>query len=596
TSTAATNKEYLMYERSAELKAFYDENLHKPITISFDMTVPVVGPVEVYSSNSSAQIFTATVNVVIPNQWIRYSVTVNPKTHKASTTVSTIEFYGVYGSNRIPTIRKLQIEAGNKASAWSPSPRDFQASIDAQVEATKSTNAEVKKQGDTITAQGVDLTKIKNDLISTNNEVSKRATTDALNITNSKIEDQQGQLKAVTEQATALSASLNKAAAAGSNLLIKSNVVGTYNGTSYPHHVYKLGEDWEVGAKYTLLWCAEHTRGAGDTTSYLSVYAGGGSQSLQTVVNSNGKVINKVTFVKNSAVTGPVLNFYMINRPTADKQTVGTVYWAVLVKGDLITTDAWIPSAYDYNAAVDQVNANFNDFKQTYADDQTALTKRTSSLEAGLGNAEKNIDNTAKALQNYATTAKLDEVTASQTNALTAALTKVKGSIDSASDSDSLLPDFNLKNPDDWISHYSYDLNQYFKTTTTGKVGNTVFRKDTSNPATCWQYSRKALPTNRPYKVSFLVRRSSDSTGACYVTAMYGKADGTFSNTNYSMVGISLDKIPANGEWVLIEQVVNFTLHPQVKLGFAIGHTGANGWWELQGYKVSSVISEADVD
>lgn len=596
TSTAATNKEYLMYERSAELKAFYDENLDKPITISFEMTVPVVGPVQVYSSNASAHTFGATVNVVIPNQWLRYSVTVNPKTHTASTTVSTIEFYGVYGSNRIPNIRKLQIEAGNKATAWGPSPRDFQASIDAQVEATKSTNAEVKKQGDTITAQGVDLTKIKNDLISTNNEVSKRATTDALNITNSKIEDQQGQLKAVTEQATTLSSSLNRAAAAGSNLLIKSNVIGTYNGSSYPHYRYKLGEEWEVGAKYTLLWCAEHIRGAGDTNSNLTVYAGGGLQWVQTCPVGAGKVINKVTFTKSSTGTGREIQFYMINKPTPDKQSVGTVYWAVLVKGDLITTDAWIPSAYDYNAAVDQVNANFNDFKQTYADDQTALTKRTSSLEAGLTNAEKNIDNTAKALQNYATTAKLDEVTASQTNALTAALTKVKGSIDSASDSDSLLPDFNLKNPDDWISHYSYDLNPYFKTTTTGKIGNTVFRKDTSNPATCWQYSRKALPTNRPYKVSFLVRRSSDSTGACYVTAMYGKADGTFSNTNYSMVGISLDKIPANGEWVLIEQVVNFTLHPQVKLGFAIGHTGANGWWELQGYKVSSVISEADVD
>ncbi|EXS48147.1 carbohydrate binding -containing domain protein [Acinetobacter sp. 88816] len=34
TSTATTSREYLMYERSKELKVFYDENLDKPVTIS----------------------------------------------------------------------------------------------------------------------------------------------------------------------------------------------------------------------------------------------------------------------------------------------------------------------------------------------------------------------------------------------------------------------------------------------------------------------------------------------------------------------------------------------------------------------------------
>lgn len=59
-----------------------------------------------------------------------------------------------------------------------------------------------------------------------------------------------------------------------------------------------MGEDWEVGAKYTLIWCAEHARGTGDGSSYLSVYAGGGSQSLQSIVNTGGKVVNKTTFTK----------------------------------------------------------------------------------------------------------------------------------------------------------------------------------------------------------------------------------------------------------------------------------------------------------
>ncbi|HBJ5521601.1 TPA: sugar-binding protein, partial [Acinetobacter baumannii] len=366
TSTAATSREYLMYERSKELKAFYDENLDKPVTISFEVSVPVAGTVQVYSSNGSAHFFTTSVTVTKASEFQKFEVTVFPKLHTGSTTESTIEFYGTYGTGRIPTIQKLQIEAGNKATAWSPSPRDTQSSLNANAEAIKVTQAEVKKHGDTLSSQSLDISKLRNDLTITNTEVSKKASTEALQTTNSQVSEQAGLIKAVTEQANTLSANLNKSAPAGTNLLINSNVVGTYNGVSYPHLRYKLGEEWEVGAKYTLLWCAEHTRGAGDTNSNLAVYAGGGSQFLQQVINTTGKVISKITFTKTSAGTAKEVHFYMLNKPTADKNSVGTVYWAVLVKGEFITTDNWIASPYDFNAAFDQVSANLNEFKQTY--------------------------------------------------------------------------------------------------------------------------------------------------------------------------------------------------------------------------------------
>ncbi|MDV8097723.1 hypothetical protein R5M83_19620, partial [Acinetobacter baumannii] len=160
TSTAATNKEYLLYERSAELKAFYDENLEKPITISFEMSVPVAGPVQVYSSNGSAHQFVTSVNAIIVNQFAKYSVTVSPKAHTASTTVSTIEFYGTYGTGRIPTIRKLQIEAGTKATAWSPSPRDTKAAIDANASAISKIDTRVTNAEGTITSQGNSITQL----------------------------------------------------------------------------------------------------------------------------------------------------------------------------------------------------------------------------------------------------------------------------------------------------------------------------------------------------------------------------------------------------------------------------------------------------
>ncbi|MFX5809121.1 hypothetical protein ABTE39_20805, partial [Acinetobacter baumannii] len=75
-------------------------------------------------------------------------------------------------------------------------------------------------------SQSLDISKLRNDLTITNTEVSKKASTEALQTTNSQVTEQAGQIKAVTEQANTLSANLNKSAPAGTNLLINSNVVG----------------------------------------------------------------------------------------------------------------------------------------------------------------------------------------------------------------------------------------------------------------------------------------------------------------------------------------------------------------------------------
>lgn len=251
TSTAATNKEYLLYERSAELKAFYDENLDKPITISFEMSVPVVGAVQVYASNSSAHTFSISVNAVIANQWTKYSVTVNPRTHTASTTVSTIEFYGTYGTGRIPTIRKLQIEAGTKATAWSPSPRDTKVLLDANATAIQTTQTKVDNidgrlttAADSITSlssrmttaeggintantavsglqtrmttaegaitnQGSSITALNNNVSTINNALTSKADSAAVNALTSRVAATESGITTQSDRVTTLTNSLN---------------------------------------------------------------------------------------------------------------------------------------------------------------------------------------------------------------------------------------------------------------------------------------------------------------------------------------------------------------------------------------------------
>ncbi|WP_228218501.1 phage tail protein, partial [Acinetobacter baumannii] len=251
TSTAATKREYLLYERSAELKAFYDENLEKPITISFEMSVPVAGPVQVYSSNGSAHQFVTSVNAVIVNQFAKYSVTVSPKSHTASTTVSTIEFYGTYGTGRIPTIRKLQIEAGTKATAWSPSPRDTQAALDANASAIQNTQTKVENidgrlttatdsitslnsrmstaEGNInsantavgglstrmtsaegkITNQGDSIASLQNSVTSISGTLANKADSSAVNNLTSRVETAEGKISSQSGQITSLSNSLD---------------------------------------------------------------------------------------------------------------------------------------------------------------------------------------------------------------------------------------------------------------------------------------------------------------------------------------------------------------------------------------------------
>lgn len=232
------------------------------------------------------------------------------------------------------------------------------------------------------------LTSASNNIVTLNNSVTNinatlalKADATALNSLSNRVTTAEGNITSQGNSITSLTNSLAVSGKGGTNLLIKSNVVGTYDGISYPHHTYKLGEDWEVGATYTLIWCAEHKRGTGDTNSSLAVYAGGGSQHLQAVVNTNGKVVSKVTFVKNSAVaSGPIIHFYMLNRPTADKGSVGTVYWAVLVKGDVLTTDAWIPSAYDYIPDSNANAAAIANLTNTVSQQGNTITSNSSSI------------------------------------------------------------------------------------------------------------------------------------------------------------------------------------------------------------------------
>ncbi|WP_181127822.1 hypothetical protein, partial [Parapedobacter indicus] len=128
TNSNTSNREYLLWGNLSVFNSIYSRG---QITISFDIKVPVPGPIQVYSSNLSADWhFIETVEIAT-TEYERHSVTVIPIRRTYNTGKSNLEFYGVYGTGRIPTVKNVKIEVGNKATDWSPAAEDVQASIDA---------------------------------------------------------------------------------------------------------------------------------------------------------------------------------------------------------------------------------------------------------------------------------------------------------------------------------------------------------------------------------------------------------------------------------------------------------------------------------
>ncbi|EOD6067747.1 interleukin-like EMT inducer domain-containing protein [Acinetobacter baumannii] len=214
-----------------------------------------------------------------------------------------------------------------------------------------------------------------------------------------------------------------------------------------------------------------------------------------------------------------------------------------------------------------------------------------------LSEAQATIDSHSKALTTFATKADLEKSEANQTSQLESTFKRTQDALASATDSDSLISDYNLKDPSKWISHYgSTDpIKKHMVKVTDGKIGPTVFRKDPSHYVNCFNYSTDPVPNDRAYKISFLIRASEDANGVYAVTARFDKTTGP--STAYTSSTVTFTK---NGQWQLVEKVWDLRsmrdANPQLHFGFALNHKSSTGWAELQGFKVSPVITANDTD
>ncbi|MFH4309700.1 phage tail protein [Acinetobacter baumannii] len=387
-----------------------------------------------------------------------------------------------------------------------------------------------------VTSASNSIVSLNNSVTNINTALSQKADAAALNSLSNRVTTAEGNITSQGNSITSLTNSLAVSGKGGTNLLIKSNVVGTYDGISYPHHTYKLGEDWEIGATYTLIWCAEHKRGTGDTNSSLAVYEGGGSQHLQAVVNTNGKVVSKVTFVKNSAVaSGPIIHFYMLNRPTADKGSVGTVYWAVLVKGDVLTTDAWIPSPYDYIPDSNANAAAITNLTNTVTQQGNTLTSHTNSITS-LDNSITSINGILNTKANTSAVSDLDSRVTDAEGKITAntsSITSLTANLKSTSNGITMSASIDVDPDSEWI--YWTKNGEVARADDTTALGGKVYRfgNNAGNDHVNAR-SKAKLPfdQNKTYRIRARYRRVS-GTGTVYC-AVFGIAKDGVSHVNSS--------------------------------------------------------------
>lgn len=506
-------------------------------------------------------------------------------------------------------VKEWQAEIGNKATAWSPSPDDFKDAIDANATAIQNTNTEVGRVDGKTTVNANSITGLSSRMGIVEGQVSTKAEASALQNYYTKTEAAENATTVAAGEVSKYDASL---VIGGTNLFSLKGLL-SYSGGN-------LGSDIAyitiTGTTLAMLNQGVGSRVPGNLipvdytkdiiVSWYPVGNYSNHQIYYATQNASGAVVvgqrskssgqgtdgRVVITIPKSELSSTVTHLRL--GLGSSSNTTYSIRDVQVEQGNKVT--AWSPSPRDTQAALD---ANASAIQVTNSEVSridgvvTSQASSISNLQSGLSTTDAKANtaiNNAATAQQAANTA----VTANQVNA--SKLTKLESTFESSRDSDSLVADYLMKDPNQWQSHYGTDLSSYFTTVTDGKISNTVFRKPSTVDA-CWNYSRSPVSNTRKYKLSMWVRCDAASLGGCHFTAMWANAaNPVFYPSRYSY--IEAGTVPKTNTWTKLEKVWDLTASgfTQLRFGFAIGHSSAGGLWEMQGFKVEAVIADADID
>lgn len=121
-----STREFVNDDRWDMAPVFEEFGIKKKYTISFDLKSAVAGPIQIYSQNGSGTKYNiGSQSVQATTEYKRYSITVWPDIQTGSTqTKALLAFYGTYDSGRIPTVKNVKIELGEKVTIDTPNPSE----------------------------------------------------------------------------------------------------------------------------------------------------------------------------------------------------------------------------------------------------------------------------------------------------------------------------------------------------------------------------------------------------------------------------------------------------------------------------------------
>ncbi|HAT3998554.1 TPA: hypothetical protein I9Y90_000036 [Elizabethkingia anophelis] len=317
-------------------------------------------------------------NQAIPasKEWKRIYRTFVYAQNSPSTPHYLIYFDGEQGTNY--ALRNLKLEEGTQATPWSRSQADINRQIKkAQDDANAANNSiaslgvlawknavEKAMLGDTIIEGGY----IKTELINAQSIVIGGG-----GVTNNQ-----------------LSTTLSNIQIGSRNLLLKSNTQ-----LSQPPGVYRIGgymtsKLLEVGKTYTLMFKSGNG-GRASVGAWVNGYqhigandVDGGIKTFTFTVENTGRELN-------------VIDFYKV--PDTDTDRWSAVNWAVLVEGNKMGLQSWIPAPEDVDGNINTVNQNAQNAQNTANSAQNSANNAQTSANNAQNSANSAI-NAANGLQN----------------------------------------------------------------------------------------------------------------------------------------------------------------------------------------------------
>ena len=115
-------REYITY---ANIASIFDEHGIGQYTFSFDLKSDVAGSISVYCQDGDDLKYTYQPKIFFATaEYQRFSMTVNVTVEDILDTKTNLSFYGAYGTGRFPSVKKVKIEKGTKATDWGPALED----------------------------------------------------------------------------------------------------------------------------------------------------------------------------------------------------------------------------------------------------------------------------------------------------------------------------------------------------------------------------------------------------------------------------------------------------------------------------------------